>query len=552
MKDIGILNLTRFGDLVQTTPVLLGLRKRHPGAKLHLIVKSRFRSVAEMLPAVDVIHEVDGHTITQILVDPGVPFLDRFCAIRKVVDRLCETHFDVCLNLTHSRASAVLISLLNTDRIVGFTLDRNGQRRVDNQWLGHMATLVRSRRLARFNLVEMYLGAAGLVGSGEPVCVRIPDESRAFAAERLTGPGPLLAVQLGASTDTKTWSVERFAETLQELARRVPSLRVVLVGVAAEELQAQQLKWACPGVRFEDLVGKTRVDELAAVLERVDLLLTGDTGTMHLAGAVGTQTCAVFVGLGTPHETAVYAEGHWAVMSRIACAPCAHFVECGHTVCHRDIPPEWLADLLQRILEKRTVDDIPPLPRADLLRTRFGEDGLIELVPVHTRRPEPQELLAGAYRAVFLESFEGVPARPDRIWRQAREYFGVEPQEWRAMLPETLPGQLERLDELGRRAEETASRLGDLAARPTALREAGKTLHETDEAIYSIARSEPLLAPLGLALEVDLEELPEADLPTVASLGIRHYGSLRRRVAVLRELIGARTALTDPPQGGEP
>ena len=47
MREIGILNLTRFGDLIQTTPVLTGLRKRHPGARIHLIVKRRFRPVAD-------------------------------------------------------------------------------------------------------------------------------------------------------------------------------------------------------------------------------------------------------------------------------------------------------------------------------------------------------------------------------------------------------------------------------------------------------------------------------------------------------------------------
>jgi hypothetical protein len=119
------------------------------------------------------------------------------------------------------------------------------------------------------------------------------------------------------------------------------------------------------------------------------------------------------------------------------------------------------------------------------------------------------------------------------------EHFRIKPQEWRHALPATLPGHLQKLRELGRRAAEITSLLEQSGMRPTSLQEHGKTLRETDEAIYAIARAEPLLAPIGLAHEADLEYLPDADLPTLASLSSRVYRNLRRRVAVLRELIGA-------------
>ncbi|MCZ6571262.1 MAG: glycosyltransferase family 9 protein [Deltaproteobacteria bacterium] len=550
MKDIAILNLTRFGDLVQTSPIVIGLRKRHPAAKIHLIVKRRFRAVAEMLPDVDAIHELDGDALARIVSQPDMGFVERFRKVREMVDRLAEIHFDVVYNFTHSRASAVLLSLLDTERTTGFTLDRNGQRRVDNKWLRHIATLVRARRLSRFNLVDLYLGAAGLCGSRVPVSVHVPEPARTFAAEQLPGPGPRVAIQLGASTDTKTWSVGRFAETLNHLTQRIPSARIVLVGVAAEVEQARKLRDACPGVWFEDLVGKTSIDELAAVLERAQLLLTSDTGTMHLAAAVGTTTCSVFVGLGTPYETAVYAEDHWALMSRISCAPCGYSIKCGHTVCHEDIPPQWLAEFVQRLLEHKPVDDLSSLPRADLLRTHFDENGLLELVPLHPREPEPQDLLALAYRAAFLESIEGVAVQLEPIWQRAQIRFGIQPEEWRKALPSSLPGQLQRMDEIARHAEDIVSRLEDLGDQPAELREGSKSLRETDEAIYAIARSEPLLAPLGLAHESELEDLPDADLPTLAWMSRCVYGSLRRRVAVLRHLIEADRSLPLVQEGG--
>ena len=181
-----------------------------------------------------------------------------------------------------------------------------------------MSSLVRARRVTRYNLVDIYLGAAGLIGCGEPLYVQVPPRARAFALERLPANVPLVAVQLGASTDTKAWAVSRYAESLNALARLVPEMRAVLVGVPAEKQLAHELRNACPEVAFEELVGETSIAELAGVIERCDVLLTADTGTMHLAGAVGTTTCSIFVGLGNPWETAVYAEGHWALSSRMS------------------------------------------------------------------------------------------------------------------------------------------------------------------------------------------------------------------------------------------
>jgi ADP-heptose:LPS heptosyltransferase len=537
VKRIGILNLTRFGDLIQTTPVLAGLRKRYPDAEIHLIVKTRFREAAEMLPGVDEIHEIDGDALARLLVDPDSNFLDAFRTVRYLVDELSRVHFDVLFNFTHSRTSAVLLSLLDADHTVGYDLDRRGSRRVENPWLQHMSSLVRARRVTRYNLVDIYLGAAGLIGCGESLYVQVPPRARAFALERLPANAPLVAVQLGASTDTKAWAVSRYAESLNTLARLVPEMRAVLVGVPAEKQLAHELRNACPEVAFEELVGQTSIAELAGVIERCDVLLTADTGTMHLAGAVGTTTCSIFVGLGNPWETAVYAEGHWALASRIGCAPCHHFAKCGFPACHEDVPTDWLAELIARILRGEDPGTLPALPRADLLRTSFDEHGLLDLLPAHRRAPRPHDLMAVAYRAVFLESLAGRPLSLEQIWREGERRYGVSPQHWAELLPGGIVERLHRLEETARSGEEAARRLARGRPDPAEARRAGDLLRQCDERTYEIARSEPLLAPLGLSLEAALESLPEASLPVIAQRSADEYTALRRRAALLRDII---------------
>jgi ADP-heptose:LPS heptosyltransferase len=537
---IGLLNLTRFGDLVQTSPLLAGLRKRHPEAEIHLIVKSRFREIAALLPGVDRVWEIDGDALARALADPACSFMDGYRAVRRIADELGALELDVAYNLTHSRGSAVLMSLLQARERVGYAIDREGLRLVSNPWLGHLATLVRARRLSRFNLVDIYLGAAGLAGSGERLGVRVPAAARAAAAERVAeGDGPLLAVQLGASSDAKTWGVAHCAAALQALAARLPGLRCALVGVAEERARADELRARCPALPVVDLIGQTSIAELAAVLERCRLLLTGDTGTMHLAAAVGARTCAVFVGLGNPWETAAYGEGHLALSSRLACAPCQHDVRCGFPLCHSDFPPEWLGELLARALRDQPLQGLPALERADLYRTRFDEHGLLDLEPLARRRPDAHELLALAYRALFVESFLGAPARAESIWSRARERHGIEPREWSAGLPADLPEQLGELAELGR---EALARTRDLLAYggdARALRGGAQRLAPLDARIAELGTAQPLLAPLALALQSALENLPESGLAELIAASARHYQTLERRALLLGALLRA-------------
>ena len=542
VREIGLLSLTRFGDLIQTSPITSGLRRRHPEARIHLIVKRRFKRVAEILPGVDVVHEIDGDALARALSSPDVPFSEPFRMARRIADELAEIPFDLLFNFTHSRASAVLLSLLDARRSIGFKLDRSGARRVDDGWLVHIGTLVRARRLIRVNLVDAYLGAAGLLGCGERLSVNVPEAARGFARARLSEAGPYLGVQLGASQDHKTWSVASYAATLDALRRRVPGLTAVLVGVGAERERAEELRRGCPEVRLKVLLGETSVEELAAVLERCQLLLTGDTGTMHLAAAVGTPTCAVFVGLGNPYETGVYAQGHVTLRSRIACAPCSHVVRCGFPACHGDLPADWVADLVARMLAHEDLRELPPLPRAELLCTSFDEQGMLELVPLHGRSAEPHDLLALAYHALFVERLEERALPSEGVWQRAERFYGVARGAWRAQLPAELEPALVELGALGRDGARRAARLPTRARSAEELRAAGRELAELDVRIYALGRAQPLLAPLCLALEGESESLPDADLPEVAAASSRNYRQLARGAERLCELIEGRPA----------
>jgi ADP-heptose:LPS heptosyltransferase len=118
----------------------------------------------------------------------------------------------------------------------------------------------------------------------------------------------------------KQWDPDRFAELAARLARSCGAT-IVLTGSAADRPLVEPVVRAVPAGHVLDLAGALDLPELAALLERLDLFVTGDTGPMHLAAAVGTPVVAVF----GPSDPARYAPAdpmHRIVRLDLPCSPC--------------------------------------------------------------------------------------------------------------------------------------------------------------------------------------------------------------------------------------
>jgi heptosyltransferase-2 len=129
---------------------------------------------------------------------------------------------------------------------------------------------------------------------------------------------PRVAMQPGAAFGSaKRWFPERFARLARELSER--GMDVAFVGGEKDRDVVARVAAGAPGAR--DLSGRTSIGVLAAVLESADVLVTNDTGPMHLAAACGTPTLAIF-GSTNPLWTAPFGPGHRVIREETACSPC--------------------------------------------------------------------------------------------------------------------------------------------------------------------------------------------------------------------------------------
>lgn len=140
----------------------------------------------------------------------------------------------------------------------------------------------------------------------------------------------------------KRWPLERFAAVMNQISAQHPQFRWQLFGAPGEKEMGEKLS-SMVNAPHENLVGRTRLSELSEKLRQCRLLLTNDTGTMHLAAALGVPTVSIF-GSTCPVATGPLGEKHTVIRHQVPCAPCFER-ECplGHYDCMTGISPEEVA-----------------------------------------------------------------------------------------------------------------------------------------------------------------------------------------------------------------
>ena len=170
--------------------------------------------------------------------------------------------------------------------------------------------------------VENYRALAGLAGEprvdDHPAVIPRDDWRHEAAALWPRTGSPRAVLQPGATYGpAKRWPAERFGALARSLAEA--GVEVAIIGGSGDREETAAVAADAPGTL--DLGGRTSMGALAAVLESADLLVTNDTGPMHLAAAVGTRALAIF-GSTSPIWTGPWGDGHRVLSHPVPCQPC--------------------------------------------------------------------------------------------------------------------------------------------------------------------------------------------------------------------------------------
>lgn len=336
-----VLKPSSLGDVVHALPVVRHLRRHHPEARIHWWLHRNLVPLLEGDPDVERIIPFDRKAWGRIT---------GFRRILADISDLRAEHYDLVLDLQGLARSALV------GRFSG------GKRRVGVADWREFAPLFHGESIPRpsesTHAVDWYLAVARHLGLDttvpfewipirpagvQEIQVRVPE----------LGSGPWIGFQPGARWDNKRWPVEAWGILANLLGSRLPDHRIAVFGGPDETALGRSIRDASGG-RVLDLTGRLSLPGMVEGLRRMGLLITNDTGPMHVAVALGKTVVALF-GPTAPERTGPYGQMPNVLRMRsLPCVPCMK-PRCRNAdplACLTRITPAAVAEAVAARLEK--------------------------------------------------------------------------------------------------------------------------------------------------------------------------------------------------------
>ncbi|MDL2267073.1 glycosyltransferase family 9 protein [Desulfovibrio sp. OttesenSCG-928-G15] len=311
MQDILVFQLARIGDLIQTKRLLLSI-VAEPDTRVHLCVDHSLAALARLIFPFAVVHEITAHGGSGATPGKvGAQALETF-------SRLREIPFTRVYLPNYSPLAFACASLFPPETLRGYA-------RVEGQDLkGPLAnisfTLMSDRRFAPLNLVDLW----GHLHFAPVAPEKVNPIPKPAGSNRI-------GVVMAGRESRRSLPPEVLAQCLVSIfqARKGPTF--VMIGSASEQILVRKLARLLPPrmvERMEDLTGKTSLTDLVEVLSSLDMVLTPDTGAMHLAAHMGVPVQAFFLSSAWCYETGPYGFGHKVWQALSDCSPCLESAPC--------------------------------------------------------------------------------------------------------------------------------------------------------------------------------------------------------------------------------
>jgi heptosyltransferase-1 len=315
-ERILIIKPSAIGDVVHTLPILNLLRKRWPAAHISWLVTPACAGILEGHPQLDEVILFERRRWATWWRRPS-----RWLELRRFTRELRGRRFDLVLDLQGLFRSGWMARKTRAGVRVGFS----NARELAWAFYTHRVPIETLEKHA----IDRYLELARFIGCGGQVeYVFGHGEQDHAAVEGLVGAAlPRYAVLApGTNWPTKRWPIERFAALPAMLRERFGLESVVVGGPSEADLGVQ-----IPGA--VNLAGKTSLRQLCALIERAAVVISNDSGPMHIAAALGRPLVAMF-GPTNPTRTGPYARGDAVLRLEIPCSPC-YRRRCSHQSCLR-------------------------------------------------------------------------------------------------------------------------------------------------------------------------------------------------------------------------
>ena len=337
-----IVNVNWIGDVLFSTPAIRALRKHYPSAHIACMVVPRCKDVLELNPHLDelIIYDEKGETKGLI-------------SKLKLISALKARRFD-CVFLFHrSLTRTLMVALSGIKERVG----------IDNPKRGFLLSKRIKPQPSDIHKVEQFLNIVKVVtgeDDGKSMELFTGKEDEEFAVEFLTSNGigaggRFIILNPGGNWDPKRWPSENFTALGDKLYEKY-KVPIIITG-AEKDIELGKKIYGMMEHKPVISAGKTTLRQLAAIMKRASLVISNDSGPMHIAVSQGARTIAIF-GPTDPKITGPYGDGKYTVIQKSSgkpgCEIPCYNLRCEDALCMKAVTVEDVMREAEKLLEWKT------------------------------------------------------------------------------------------------------------------------------------------------------------------------------------------------------
>ncbi len=291
--SICLLRTSAIGDVTHVVPIVRTLQRHWPRTRLTWLIGRLEHRLVGDLPEVEF-----------IVFDKRAG-----CAGHRAVrQQLAGRRFDALLHMQVALRANLLSHAVKAPLRIGY--DRARSKDLHGLFVNCRIAPRQGQHV--LDAMASFLEPLGLRQTEVCWNIPIPDEAQEFAERHLSGATPTLLVSPASSHRLRNWSAERYAAVMDHAAFALHWRVVLCGGPSAFERELGDAIRAHMKTRPLDLIGKDTLKQLLALLRRVSLVLTPDSGPMHMANAVGTPVLGLHAA-SNPARSGPYSDRQWCV-----------------------------------------------------------------------------------------------------------------------------------------------------------------------------------------------------------------------------------------------
>ena len=528
-KSICLVQITRFGDLIQTAFVARELKKERNDVDLYLIARSNFARPLNFLlkDLFQKIFLID----TKAIINFQNPHLqDAMKRLTDFIDLLNKSNIGILVNLSFSKTSSYLCSLINSDIKVGPYYGEKLNIIINDRWSQFFYSNVLRGPLCPFSLVDIYRKILGLEK-------RPNTKTTSFLRK------DVILVHPFASLLRKMWKTNKWVEVIYKILKDHPSKRVVIVGSKSEINSSLEITSSFILAPFRKRIfnktGKTSLSQLAKIVKDSYLFVGHDSMVGHLASYYEIPTFTISLGSVRPIETTPYTDRGYNIVPRIKCFPCFPQSKCDFYQCHNDISYQVVCSCIDQLIKNNKIafDEMKKnisqlhLNSVDVYKSNFSKKGMLFFECITDNYPCENDIFRKYYRIVWqfylsdLEEIHDFPPLTDPTYKGLLYYTeGLQ--------------YLYELSEFGKRyskyiLEEISSKTPSLSK----IRKYSKKIQEIDDLSVLVKEGYPHLYPIIDYFLVIKGNLSGTNLSQITENSFLAHHNCSLLISVIYELI---------------